>query len=63
MRAEWWALAAMLGGGAFFAATRRRRAADVPASRDDECVELASEASFPASDPPAWTGASASAER
>jgi hypothetical protein len=46
--------------GAYVAVRRR---ADPQRSRPSpECVEVTSEDSFPASDPPSWTGASASAE-
>ena len=51
MQGKWWAVAAAIGGGACLAAARRRSA---PLSRavSPECVEVASEDSFPASDPP-----------
>ena len=68
MKGSWWAIAAALGGGVWFASRRRSRpehpadARPVRSVPDPECVELTSEDSFPASDPPSWTGASASAE-
>jgi hypothetical protein len=46
--------------GAYFAT--RRRAAPERSRPSPECVEVTSEDSFPASDPPSWTGASATAE-
>jgi hypothetical protein len=62
VRASWWAVAAAIGGGAWWLGAARRRMEPTRCAPDPECVEVTSEDSFPASDPPAWTGASASAE-